>query len=271
MAQYQRKISKFIRGLGMLAKNPALINELLDDEDHHRKIVENEYLLPKGLPEVSLGEFIKSPVTVEPFAFLDGGSLPTDLALIQALAQQIQAKSYFEIGMWRGESLMNAARVVERCYSLNLSVQEMRARNWPEDYIQLHGHFVKKSPNINLLEGDSRSFDFSNYKGKQDLVFVDGDHHFDSVVSDTENAFRLLCNENSAIIWHDYGFSPETVRWNVLHAILKGAPADKRKHIYAVSNTLCAIYYPHPLPVQKRKYPTRPGHHFALTIGVQKG
>jgi hypothetical protein len=39
-----------------------------------------------------------------------------------------------------------------------------------------------------------------------DFVFVDGGHDFDTVKSDTENAFQLVRRDGQACIaWHDYG------------------------------------------------------------------
>jgi len=73
------------------------------------------------------------------------------------------------------------------------------------------------------------------------LIFIDGDHHSESIASDTANAFKLLKDENSVIVWHDYGIGTETVRWNVLAGILEGCPADKRNKLYHASNTICAF------------------------------
>ena len=75
-----------------------------------------------------------------------------------------------------------------------------------------------------------------------DILFIDGDHHYESVKSDTKNAFSLLKDENSIIVWHDYGNNPSDIRWDVLKGILDGTPSDKIKNLYRVSNTLCAIY-----------------------------
>jgi predicted O-methyltransferase YrrM len=218
-----------------------------------------------GFPEIDLNEILTENTGIEPFAFLDGGSMPTDLALIKAIAGRIQAQTYFEIGTWRGESVANAASVVNTCYTLNLSDDELRRRNLPENYIQLHRHFSKHLPNVNHLFGDSRSFDFRPYEGKMDLVFVDGDHHHDSVVNDTKIAFRLI-KPTGAIVWHDYSNSPEHTRFNVAHGIWKGCEPDKRSGLRAVSNTLCAVYLPFELPSSPRNYPRDPGKGFRLLI-----
>jgi hypothetical protein len=162
---------------------------------------------------------------------------------------------------------MQAAACIPNCYTLNLSVAEMQRRNWDAAYINMHGHFIQNHPNVKRLEGDSRNFDFGEYKSKMDLVFVDGDHHFDSVRSDTRNAFELINHEKGIILWHDYASEPENVRWNVLRAIWEGTPEHCRKHLYAVSNSLCAVYYPYTdLRSEKRVYPANPGNGFTVRI-----
>jgi len=263
-----RKIGKFMRAIGIVLKNPASLNALLDDETEHERAFKAATGLNDGLPQLRFDDFLPAEgITLEPFAFLSGGSMPTDLALIRLLAKRIDAQNYFEIGTWRGESVMQAAACIPNCYTLNLSVHEMQRRNWDAAYINMHGHFIQNHPNIKRLEGDSRTFDFSTFAGKMDLVFVDGDHHFDSVRSDTRKAFELIQRDKGIILWHDYASEPENVRWNVLRAIWEGTPEECRKHLFAVSNSLCAMYYPiGDLPSEKRVYPANPGKGFRVRI-----
>lgn len=265
-----RKLSKFFRALGIAFQNPAALNLLLDQEDLHQQAVQKFQGFEQGLPEVSFFSLVEAPIVVAPFAFLDGGSLPTDLALLRALGSR-NCNSYFEIGTWRGESVRNVADIVPECTSLHLGAEGMRKRGWSEEYILQHEYFSSGHQNIKHVYGDSREFDFSAFEQKQDLVFVDGDHHFDSVVSDTRAAFRLLKDEHSMIVWHDYGTSPEHVRWSVLHGILKGTPPEKRSNLYAVSNTLCAVYLPEKLHTRQRSYPAIPENYFSIEIHKQGG
>jgi hypothetical protein len=263
-----RKISKFIRAMGMAMKNPARLNALLDDVSEHELAFKSATGLVDGMPQLRFTDLLpEEGITIEPFAFLSGGSMPTDLALIRLLAKRIDAQNYFEIGTWRGESVMQAAACIPTCYTLNLSVAEMQRRNWDSAYIAMHGHFIQNHPNVKRLEGDSRTFDFTPYAQKMDLVFVDGDHHFDSVRSDTGKAFELIKHDKGIIIWHDYASEPENVRWNVLRAIWEGTPVHCRKHLYAVSNSLCAVYYPFgDLTSEKRVYPANPGDGYRIRI-----
>lgn len=61
--------------------------------------------------------------------------------------------------------------------------------------------FAKK---IEQVYGDSATYDWSEFYGKADLVFVDGSHAYDYVVSDTETALKLI-RPGGTILWHDYG------------------------------------------------------------------
>lgn len=54
-----------------------------------------------------------------------------------------------------------------------------------------------------FLTGDSQSFDFRPYVGSVDLLFVDADHSYQPVISDSENAIRML-RRGETIFWHDY-------------------------------------------------------------------
>ena len=57
-----------------------------------------------------------------------------------------------------------------------------------------------------------------------------------------QNAFKLLKDENSVIIWHDCGNTVNDYRYEVIAGIIKGCPPESLKHIYRVQNTLCGIY-----------------------------
>ena len=128
------RLLKTLRGLASLARNPWLLNTVLaaDDAAWQRRALAHAArgVAPQGLPAVPLAAFLSlADDTVRPFAFGDGGSLPTDLLLLRALARRVPAARYFEIGTWRGESAANVAAVAASVHTLNLSAAEMRALN----------------------------------------------------------------------------------------------------------------------------------------------
>lgn len=266
------KLAKLVKALRLILVNPWLLNHILSNNETFRNRVFKTYKLPDGLPQVDLlALFPQFNETIDPYAFLDGGSTPVDLALLKALAKKYQVKNYLEIGTWRGESVANVASVVENCYTINLPDEAIFKLSRNQKYVDAHRFFSKDLPNVKHLFGHSQFFDFNSLHVKFDMVFVDGDHHYESVKKDTEIAFDLIKSGESIIVWHDCMSSPETVRWEVLMGILDACPEDKRKHLYHVSNTLCAVYIPHGVPTKKRlELYGKPTKNFVVNICAQK-
>ena len=266
------KISKTFQAFALIVRNPWLLNKVLEEDRFWKNKVTKQFSLPAGLPvirpEILFGDFSE---TVDPFAFLDGGSLPTDLALLKKLARGFPQCSYFEIGTWRGESVANVASVAKECYTLNLSGREMREMGLDQHYIDLHGFYSRNITNITHLEGNTLSFDFQSLNRKFDLVFIDGDHHYEMVKNDTKKVFSHLIHDNSVVVWHDYARSPETVRYEVLTGILEGSPASAHQHIFHIANTLCAVYIPGQTGGKQLEVPVEPSGAFQVKISYQKG
>ena len=262
-----KKLKKFIKAILLILKQPSLLNKILDDDDINKQQVIAKFNLPEGLKTIDIIDLLPNfNETVDPFCSLDGGSTPIDLALLKGLAQQKNDCKYFEIGTWRGESVANVASVAKECVTLNLPDEEMLKMGLDKNYVELHRYYSKALKNVTHLQGNSLSFDFKTFYQKFDLIFIDGDHHYESVKSDTENAFKLLKDKNSIIVWHDYGNNPNDIRWDVLKGMLEGTTEENRKYLYRVSNTLCAIYTTLPI---KSFYPANfqtPNKYFSLAI-----
>jgi predicted O-methyltransferase YrrM len=263
------KISKALKAFGLILKKPYLLNLLIESEDEKQNYVTQKYDLPHGLPAVALSEFINETEDIVPYSFLEGSSLPTDFALLRSICRRNQAEDYLEIGTWRGESVANVAPMVKNCFSINLPDETMRSMGMDEDYIAMHRFFSKDIPNITHVQADSRTFDFASLNRKFDVIFLDGDHHTETVASDTRNAFKLLKDDNSVIVWHDYGTGTETTRFNVLAGILDGCPEENIKHLYRVSHTLCAIYTKKELKSSFVKPNSQPKHYFKVGLTMK--
>ncbi len=239
------KLQKLTKAIGRICRRPYLLNLVLQDEETVREETVSRYGFADGFPLVELSTlFPDFHEKVFPYAYLSGATMPIDIALLKALAVKYGAKDYFEIGTWRGESVANVADVVPHCVTFNLPKEQILAMTDDPRYAGLHGFFSQSKAGVEQLYGDSQTFDFAPYEGKFDLVFIDGDHHRESVLRDTRTAFRLMRDEHSVIVWHDYAFDPESIRWNVLSAIVEGTPPEKRGHLYHVAHTLCAVYLP---------------------------
>ena len=265
-----KKIVKLIKGSSLLIRKPWLINLVLEHNDSSKRRVIKKFGLKNGLPKIDIANLTnKVEHTINPYTFLEGGSLPTDYLLLKILCEKFDECSYFEIGTWRGESAANVSEIAKEVVTFNLSEQQLRESNCDEQYIKLHGFFSKGNKKIKHIEGDSLKYDFSTLKKKFDVIFIDGDHHIDSVKKDSKTCFSLRKNKKSIIVWHDYGTSTETTRWEVLEGILEGIPKEEHKNLYAVSNTLCAIYYPYAVKSFFPKYPQTPDKIFSINITLK--
>lgn len=264
------KTNKLFRVLKAIINKPSLLNLIIEDDNFYSKKAVN-LGLGKGFPVVDLNVmFPDFQESLNHISFLDGGSLITDLALLKKLTSQYNKAQYFEIGTWRGESVVNVSEVAEKCYTLNLSSQQLTKKGLPQKYIKQQDIFSKDIPNITHLKGNSLTYDFKKYYNKFDVVFVDGDHHYDSVKKDTETAFKLIKNENSTIIWHDYGYSPEIIRDEVMCAIFDGAPKRYRPNLFHVSNTICAIFTTKEYSTYVLDSNILPNKYFKIDINIEK-
>ncbi len=262
-----KKIKKSLQAIGAILRNPWLLNHVLADDSVWQDYLQKKGCPEQGLPVVELDTLAPGfSETLDTFAFLDGGSLPTDIALLKLLAKRFPACRYFEIGTWRGESVANVADVASQCFTLNLSKKEMLERGMPAKYADLHGFFSKGMKNITHLEGDSLTFDFAGLNQKFDLIFIDGDHHYASVKKDTENVFAHLVHDQSIVVWHDYAYHPEKMRPEVFAAIWEGTPADKRKFLVHVANSMCAVFLPESVKAHPLETPVTPRVRFKVDI-----
>ena len=57
---------------------------------------------------------------------------------------------------------------------------------------------------VTQLYGDSKAFDTTPWRGRCDLVFVDGSHAYSYVLSDSRKALELV-KPGGLVLWHDYG------------------------------------------------------------------
>lgn len=246
----KRKIRALLNFIPVILGNPLkFLNEVgmyVKYAVAEKKVA--KYGFAKGLPFVDIVSlFPDFKVELSNLTFLDLASPIMDISLIQSFAKSIPNCDYLEIGSLRGETLVNIAPHVKSVTSLSLSQQEMKDMGFHPSMIEQDAMLLKDNTSIKHIGHNSLTFDYASLNKKFDLIFVDGDHSFDAVVIDTKNAFSVLKNESSVIIWHDGGNSTEDIRYEVMAGILEGATEEQRKHIYRVTNTLCAIYINKPV------------------------
>lgn len=265
-----KKLIRALKAFYLILQKPWLLNKILDDDNTWFDYLQKQHQL-KSFPVIRIETmFPDFNATLNTFAFLDGGSLPTDIALLKLLALKFDDCSYFEIGTWRGESVVNVAENAKECYTLNLSKQELLSLGLDEKYADLHGFFSKDKKNIIHLTGNSMTYDFAALNKKFDLIFIDGNHHYDFVKNDTAKVFEHLVHENSIIIWHDYAYAPEKLRPEVMAAIMDGTPKNLRKNLYQISNSMCAIFTRETYKTEVFSALSQPNYKFEVQIQINK-
>lgn len=242
------KIKKIISFLKILSTEPSLINNILNANTVQKRKFIQKYGNYLALPQIEIKDLSHKPASnIESF-LLDGSSLITDLQLLVSLGGRNDINSYLEIGTWRGESVYNVAKEVNDCTTINLSVDEMTILGWNAKYAEQHAILSKKNLNILHIEGNTKTLDFTSLNKKYDLIFIDGDHSYEMVLSDTRNIFKHLIHENSIVVWHDYAFNAQKIRYEVFKAILDGVGEENHKFLYHPKNTMCAVFIKDPLP-----------------------
>jgi len=260
--------------LKVLFQNPlaVLIEGIRNREQQYfRKRVVAEFDIDR-LPTVDILDLVPNlDETIESYSFLSGTSFITDLILLKSMAKKFPDCEYLEIGSWRGESLVNLNAVTEKCTSLTLSAAEMKSFGLSDDFIKVHGIFSDHIKSITKIEHNSHTYDFNQLAKKFDLVFIDGDHSYEGILNDTTKVLPLLKNKSSIIVWHDYSFNTEDVRYSTLKAILDGIPKNKHKNLYHVSNTLCSIYIEDLNHTTYRtQFPSYPNKKFSLQVTAER-
>lgn len=130
-----------------------------------------------------------------------GSVRPLEIQVICTVIKGTNSKRVFEIGTFEGATTTNMAYNINelgQVYSLCLPQCKCNF---------IVGKYVKKDRKsmgiTELLTGDSRTFDFSLYYNSIDLMFIDGSHSYEYVLSDSENAIRCV-RSDGFIIWHDF-------------------------------------------------------------------
>ena len=175
----------------------------------------NRFLAGKGFAQFSSGSQIRELFAAELFEGIGDVSLPIgisneashhdnhmDMMFVVAIAKYRQAKRLFEFGTSTGRTTCGLASIGEDA--------EVFTLNLPPEADQRYGPYIGKlietcpyRHRIRQLFGDSRDFDTKPYTKSMDYVFVDADHSYEGVKSDTKKAFEMLA-PGGIVVWHDY-------------------------------------------------------------------
>ncbi len=139
-----------------------------------------------------------------------------ELLCIAGLVTRHRPKRLFEIGTFDGRTSLNLianAPQDARLWTLDLPPQDVENTVYRLDEgekafvrkIQSGSRFLSDPHRDRIVQiyADSGQYDPGELAGTMDMVFVDGSHTYDYVLSDTRLALRLL-GRSGVIIWHDY-------------------------------------------------------------------
>lgn len=170
------------------------------------------------VPRIRAADVIRDETSVRLSRIADvaGNITPAELMIIVAFVRQMKPTVCFEIGTFDGRTTENMAANQPdggQCFTLDLPPEGAAKAALPlasgdRTYIDkpVSGARISeqtRAGKITQLYGDSGTFDFSPYRGKVDLMFVDGSHSYEYVLSDTEAAFQMV-KPGGLILWHDY-------------------------------------------------------------------
>lgn len=168
-----------------------------------------------------------------------------ELTLLAYTAQLYQIKRFFEIGTFKGTTALAIALNMHpegHVYTLDIPVIPPDLTGHDREYCQPEnvGSAFKDIPElqnkITQLWGDSRYFGFSQFYNRMDMVFVDGDHKYETIVSDLNNALKMI-KPDGIVVCHDFAvWRPE-----VMQAVgdVLGATGEP---IYTFQWTMLAMY-----------------------------
>ena len=197
-------------------KNRDLLSELSRYFGYPRSPEKVEKLLPCIHFSVLIPQAV--PVRVCEPDYARGNVSLLELLIINQLIASSKPSKIFEFGTFDGRTTLNmAANSPEGAlvYTLDLPRESMADTKFdletPEleliekDLSGSRFYARKESEKIRQFYGDSAQFDFRPYAGQVDFIFVDASHAYDYVLSDSENALKMLNGKQGLILWHDYG------------------------------------------------------------------
>jgi len=179
-----------------------------------------------------------------------GGTTLYESYLLACIVQSLRPQVLFEFGTYEGRTTLQLAlnsppdAVV---YTLDLPENHgstQYALSFPEEgrtrTLPVGGFFQSHavSGKIRQLCADSARADYKALRGIVDFIFVDADHGYSYVKSDSENAFCMR-SPRGVILWHDYGS-----KWKDVSLFLRDVAAREQKSVYHLAGTKMAIYAP---------------------------
>jgi hypothetical protein len=188
----------------------------------------------KYLPECDANEaipdFMNTEVRIRECP-LGAWSTPMgDIFVLLKAALGFQSKRILELGSYRGDTArLLAENTGEDVTICAVDIDERHGASYGGKPIARK--IVRKTGSISkdLFAGDN----------KYDLIFVDANHDFASVMNDTEVAFKVLADDG-VILWHDYA---QDAYFHGLNCVPEALDHFSKTHaLYAIRGTRLVIF-----------------------------
>jgi Methyltransferase domain len=211
-----------------------------------RVVARNQALIPTLAVTQLFPNLFQTAVCLSEIGSSPSGTSVFETYILASLVQCLKPRTLFEFGTSEGRTTLQLALNSPddaTIYTLDLPENHVTRydRAFPGESafrrLPVGGLFNAHSEarKITQLLADSASANLGWLRGKVDFVFVDGDHAYEYVKSDSENAFSML-SPNGVVLWHDYGR-----RWKDVARCLAEIAAQKKKRLYHLDGTCLVV------------------------------
>ncbi len=169
-----------------------------------------QYKLPiRDLVSV-IPECETTPFTLIDFRNEYGGISFREAQVLAVSIRTLRPGSLFEFGTFHGATTVQLAANAPAdatVHTIDLAGDDpLRGDARTVDIVPVEvGRCYRGTPwegRIHQLFGDTTKFDFSQFEGKCDWIFVDASHAYECVAADTRSALRMI-RPGGMIFWHD--------------------------------------------------------------------
>lgn len=132
-----------------------------------------------------------------------------ELMCLNACLRITQARRIFEFGTFLGNTTLHLALNSPpdaKVGTLDLDEATCVKLGYPRSNRAMEWGQVPERRKILPIRGDSRTWEPDSFwRGRTNLIFIDGDHTREGVARDTRHACLMLdLSKKAAIVWHDY-------------------------------------------------------------------
>lgn len=194
----------------------------------------------KGIETVEIS--IKNAFDKDFYASMD----LQEVFILCSIAKFVHAKKIIEVGTFDGNTTLNLA--INSPADAHITTIDLPP-DWKGDYEikipELYKNVTDRDtvgrqykehkeclPKITQVFGDSAKINWEEIGAPFDFVFIDGCHHYEYVLKDTQNALKHTV-PGGIIVWHDYGMVKD-----VSQVVDQTA---KSMNIYSIRGTRLAV------------------------------